>query len=83
LAGVAAQLDPDVLPRWCDRPIASIRRQEVSELLGAIESRGAPVEANRTLARLKTLFAWAVREELIDSVEKLIPEGPRPRADRS
>jgi hypothetical protein len=50
------QLEVDVLPKWADRPIASITRQDVTELLNGIADRGSPVQANRNLARLKTLF---------------------------
>src|SRR5205085_778936 len=47
--------------------------------------RGALVQANRTLARLKTLCSWAIAEELIDTdptarVRKRIKESARDRA---
>ena len=35
------------------------------ELLDGITDRGAPVQANRTLARLRTLFNWALDREII------------------
>jgi site-specific recombinase XerD len=44
---------------------ASITRQDVTALLDGIANRGSPVQANRTLARLKTLFKWVLDEELI------------------
>jgi integrase len=59
------QLDVDVNPHWGDRPIRSITRRDVVELLDGIADRGAPVQANRTLARLRTLFNWAVDREII------------------
>ncbi len=64
--------------------MASITRQDVADLLDGIERRGSPVQANRTLARLKTLFAWAVREEIIENdptarVEKVVKERARDR----
>src|SRR5262249_44066193 len=54
-------------------------------LLEEIANRGALVQANRTLARLKTLFVWALSEDLIDSdpsvrVRKRIKEAARDRA---
>ena len=78
------QLAVDVLPKWGERPIASITRQDVIRLLESIEARGSPVQANRTLARLKTLFAWVQREEIITSdptalVDKVIREQARDR----
>jgi integrase len=78
------QIQVDVLPKWGDRPIMSISRQDVAELLDGITNRGSPVQANRTLARLKTLFRWAVDEELISSnptsrVRKIVKETARDR----
>jgi integrase len=57
--------DVDVLPAWGSRPIGSITRRDAGELLYAITSRGAEVQANRTLTRLKTFFRWALDEEVI------------------
>jgi integrase len=57
--------DVDVLPAWGKRAIAGITRRDVGELLDKIASRGAEIQANRTLARLKTFFNWAVDEEAI------------------
>jgi integrase len=81
------QLDFDVFPKWGDRPIASIRRHDVIALLDGIADRGdrrSPVQANRTLARLKTLFRWAFDEELITDnpttrVRKVVKEEARDR----
>jgi integrase len=55
----------DVLPAWGARPITSITRRNVGDLLETIIDRGAEVQANRTLARLKTFFRWAADEEII------------------
>jgi integrase len=79
------QLEIDVLPKWADRPIARITRQDVTELLNGIADRGSPVQANRTLSRLKTLFRWVVDEELVVSdptarVRKIVKEAARDRA---
>lgn len=60
-------LDRDVKPRWGHRQIASITRQDIGGLLDEIAERGAMVQANRTLARLKTLFRWALDEDIIAS----------------
>ena len=79
------QLEVDVFPKWRDRPIAVITRQDVAGLLQQIADRGSPVQANRTLARLRTLFKWAMDEEVIASdpaarVRKVIKETARDRA---
>ncbi len=52
----------DILPKWRDRPIASITRREVIALVDDIVARGADVQANRVLARLRALFNWAVEK---------------------
>jgi integrase len=69
-------LDHDIIPRWGERPIRSITKHDVNELLEAKASSrdrarkgmqgGAAIQANRTLTRLRTLFAWGVAQELID-----------------
>lgn len=79
------QLEVDVLPKWGDRPIGSITRPDVTELLNGIADRGSPVQANCTLARLKTLFRWVVDEELVASdptarLRKIVKETARDRA---
>ena len=81
---VERQLQVDVLPTWADRPITSITRHDVADLLERIERRGSPVQANRQRARLHTLFAWAVREEIITAnpvtnVDKVVKEIARDR----
>lgn len=59
------QLEIDVYPKWGDRPIREITRRDVAELLDGIADRGAPVQANRTLARLRALFNWALDRDII------------------
>jgi integrase len=76
-AEVRRILEHDVLPRWGGRPIRSIVKHDINELLDAKASRrererkgaegGAATQANRTLTRLKTLFAWAAAQDMIDA----------------
>jgi integrase len=56
-------LEHDALPKWRNRPIASISRRDVIDLVDRIIARGAEVQANRTLARLRALFNWAVEKD--------------------
>lgn len=77
-------LDRDVKPAWAWRPITEINRQDVNLVLDAIADRGALVQANQTLVRLRTLFHWAVDEELISvdptaRIRKRIKETARDR----
>jgi integrase len=78
-------IERDVKPRWGTTPIREISRREVNALLDEIADRGALVQANRTLARLKTLFSWALDEDLIEGdptarVRGRIKETARDRA---
>jgi integrase len=60
-------LDVDVIPAWGARPITSIARRDVIAVLDTLTDRGAEVQANRVLARLRTLFAWAVEKDYLSS----------------
>ena len=61
------QLNHDVLPRWGTRVAAGIRRRDVQDLLDEIVSRGAGVQANRTLALIRRMFRWAVEQDILES----------------
>ena len=58
-------LEQDVIPEWGKRPIGSILRRDVSALIDKKAASGAEVQANRILARLRTLFGWAVEKDRI------------------
>jgi integrase len=60
-------LEFNVLPRWHNRPIASITRREVMDLIDGIVARGVGIQANRTLARLRALFNWAIERERLSA----------------
>jgi integrase len=58
-------IERNVLPKWRSRPIASISRRDVLDLIDGIVARGAEVQANRTLARLRALFNWAIEKDRV------------------
>ena len=58
-------IERNVLPKWRNRPIASISRRDVLDLIDGIIARGAEVQANRTLARLRALFNWAIEKDRV------------------
>jgi hypothetical protein len=58
-------IERDVLPAWGKKQIKDITRADVRALVEGIAERGAGIQANRTLSRLKTLFNWAVQKERI------------------
>jgi integrase len=52
------------LKPWADRPIQKIVKRDVVELLDVTAKR-APYTANRLLAHLRKLFAWAMERDII------------------
>jgi integrase len=55
------------LAAWTDRPVGSIRRAEVRDLLEGIVTRGAPVLANRVLALVRKMLNFAVDREWLEA----------------
>jgi hypothetical protein len=55
----------EVLSRWGDRTIHEITRRDVHDLLDRIVSRGSPVTANRVLAAIRKMFAWAASRDIV------------------
>jgi len=53
-------LKRDVIPKWGNLPVSAVTRAHTISLLDGIAADGAKVQANRTLARLRHLFNWAV-----------------------
>jgi integrase len=60
-------IETDVIPEWGRRPIGTIVRRDVTALVDKKAAAGAEVQANRILARLRTLFGWAVEKDRIAS----------------
>jgi integrase len=51
---------------WAGRSIHAISKRDVVEVISAIEQRGAPVAANKTLKSLKTFLRWCVGRAVLD-----------------
>ena len=60
-------LNKDVKEQWGSRRASSIKRPEVVALLDSIVDRGAPIQANRTLAVLRTMFGFAVSRGILEN----------------
>ena len=58
-------LKRDVLPHFGPHKAEAIQRKDVRALLQAIVDRGAPVQANRTLALVRKVFNWGIGEDLV------------------
>ena len=74
----------DVLPVWGGRPINTISKRDVIELLDGIIDRGAPGKARSVHAHLHRLFRWSVGREIIpiSPMEGLQGPAPAGRRDR-
>ena len=57
----------DVLGRWGGKKASKITRRDVVDLLDEIVARGAPVQANRTLAVIRKLFNFGVDRDIIET----------------
>jgi integrase len=60
-------LEKDVVPRWGGLKAKTIRKRDVIALLDGIVDRGAPIQANRTLACVRRMFNFAAEKDLIDA----------------
>lgn len=78
-------LNRDVLPAWGDRQVASITRRDVVQLLDSIVARGASVQANRTLAIVRSIFNVGLERGFptLESNPAHKLEAPAPEAPRN
>ena len=51
---------------WVGRSIHEIGKRDVVEVISAIEQRGAPIAANKTLKSIKTFMRWCVGRAILD-----------------
>src|SRR4029077_15015459 len=54
------------LAGWTGRSIHEIKKRDVMEVISAVEQRGAPVAANKTLKAIKTFLRWSVGRAVLD-----------------
>jgi len=50
---------------WASRPITSVTKDDVVDLVIRIDARGSPAAANRALAYLSKFFNWCLEQDLI------------------
>jgi integrase len=65
VAGDDRTLKADLLPTLGKRKAEAIQTEEIKKILKGIVARGAPIQANRTLALVRAMFNWARDEKLI------------------
>ena len=63
---IARLLRREVGKAWTGKSIHEIGKRDVVEVISAIEQRGAPVAANKTLKSIKTFLRWCVGRAVLD-----------------
>jgi integrase len=65
-AEIARLLRREIGRAWAGRSIHEIGKRDVVEVISAIERRGAPIAANKTLKSIKTFMRWCVGRAILD-----------------
>jgi integrase len=63
---IARLLRREVGKAWSGKSIHEISKRDVVEVISAVEQRGAPVAANKTLKSIKTFLRWCVGRAVLD-----------------
>ena len=63
---VARLLRREVGQAWTGKSIHEISKRDVVDVISAVEQRGAPVAANKTLKSIKTFLRWCVGRAVLD-----------------
>jgi integrase len=63
---VARLLRREVGKAWTGKSIHEISKRDVVEVISAVEQRGSPVAANKTLKSIKTFLRWCVGRAVLD-----------------
>jgi integrase len=58
------KIEAYLLPEWKRKQAQDIKRGDVKAMFNAISARGSKAAANQALAQAKTIFKWALREEV-------------------
>jgi len=66
VAEISRLLRREVGKPWAGRSVHEITKRDVVEVLSAIEQRGAPGTANKTLKSIKTFLRWCVGRAVLD-----------------
>src|SRR3974390_1048853 len=66
VAEISRLLRREVGKPWAGRSIHEIGKRDVVEAISAIEQRGAPATANKTLKSIKAFLRWCVGRAILD-----------------
>ena len=70
------KLKKEVLPIWGKRKARDITRRDVIKMLDGIVERGAPIQANRTLAVVRKMFNFALARDIVDATPVAMVKAP-------
>ncbi len=75
----------DLLPAFGSKAAGEVAKADIVRILNAIRDRGAGVAANRTLALVRKIYNWGIKEGLVETnpaprMEMRVDEEPRKRA---
>jgi integrase len=56
-----------VVPTLGKRPIRTVKRRDIIDLLDAVAENNGPIMANRVLAAVRKLFNWAIARDILDA----------------
>ena len=78
-------LHKEIAAHWGARKAKDIKRRDIIALLDGIVERGAPIQANRTLACVRRMFSWAIERDMLDASPCVQIKAPAPenRRDRA
>ena len=57
----------DPLRVWEGRPVCDIDKRDVVALIDEVVGRGAPHQAGRVLTKVRALFNWGIKNDLVES----------------
>jgi len=63
----ASMIERHLVPTWGRRPVDTVRRRDVIEMVERICAQGHPYSANRCLSLLRAMFAWGVEVDLVQA----------------
>ena len=55
----------DFIPAWGNWKAKDVKRRDVLRLLDGVMDRGAPIQANRTLALIRKIYNWGISRDLV------------------
>jgi integrase len=63
---IEREMRKELLSRWKDRPVSSIKRADIIRMIDEIRDRGATYQAHNILGHCKTFFGWCVERDILE-----------------